>query len=171
MSSVQLEHHHHSSSDQPYSLVLLADSIEVPANVGSLFRIADALGVAKLYLCGRSVCPPNTKITKVSRSTDKVVPFEWCADAIAVVDALKLQGYRMIALELTSQSVPLSQFEGSADDKLCLVLGSEGAGVSQALLDLCELSVYIPMLGRNSSMNVANACAIAVYELTKIYRQ
>ena len=52
-------------------------------------------------------------------------------------------------------------------DRVCLVVGAENAGVCQALLDASDATVHIPMRGHNSSMNVANACAIATYEIAR----
>ncbi len=82
---------------------------------------------------------------------------------------LQAAGYRIISLELTSVSIDIRQLVVHASDRICLVLGSENAGVSQTLLDLSEQTVHIPMRGRHSSMNVATACAIATFEITRAF--
>ena len=140
-------------------------------NVGSLFRIADALGVEKVYLTGRSAAPPNSKLRKASRAAEKYVPFSHAADPVLVVQELKASGYRIISLERTSASIDIRDLTSEIADRICLVLGSENAGVNQTLLDLSEQTVHIPMLGQNSSMNVAMACAIATFELTRAFRR
>ena len=142
----------------------------VPMNVGSIFRVADALGVEKIYLTGNSITPPNSKITKTSRSTEKYVSHAYEKDPLKVIQALKKLGYKILSLELTTASTAIEKFDVLPDDKICLILGSEANGVSQPLLDESVAAVHIPMLGKNSSMNVATACAIAVYELTKKLR-
>ena len=66
---------------------------------------------------------------------------------------------------LSTRSVALHALAVGAGERVCLVLGAESAGVDQALLDAADATVHIPMRGHNSSMNVANACAIAAYEI------
>lgn len=136
-------------------------------NVGSLFRISDALGVEKIYLSGDTPTPPNNKIRKTSRSTEKYVPYESAENPIELIEQLKQQNYQIVALEITSDSVPLQELQLKETQKVCLVIGSENTGVSKELLTASDITTHIPMLGHNSSMNVATACGIAVYGLTK----
>ena len=163
----QLDHSSHQFREQKYSLCFLAHDINITLNVGSLFRLADALGVEKIYLTGNSITPPNDKIKRTSRSTEKQVPFEYSKNPLTVVDQLKQDGYKIISLEITSNSIELNRLVIEKDEKICLMIGSENEGVDAALLAASDVTVHIPMLGRNSSMNVANACAIATYTLTQ----
>lgn len=165
MKNIQLSHDEHRADAHRFPLSLLACDMATPENVGSLFRLADALGVEKLYLAGTTPAPPNRKIKKTSRSAEKYVPYECAADPLAVVERLRAGGYRIVSLELTSASLDLAALPVSKGEKICLVLGSENAGVSQSVLDISDSVVHIPMRGRNSSMNVAMACAIAAYEI------
>ena len=136
-------------------------------NVGGLFRIADALGVEHLYLAGASARPPNAKLRRASRSTEKWVPHSWTADGVALARELKGSGCLLLSLELTSSSTDIRELSWDGEQPLCLIVGSENTGVAQALLDLSDHTLHIPMLGHNSSMNVATACGIAVFELTR----
>lgn len=170
MGNIQLDHSQHAPTGKTYPICLLAHDIDVPMNVGSLFRMADALGVEKIFLSGSSSVPPNPKITKTSRSTEKYVPFAYGKDPFEILESLKADGYSILSLELTTSSIDIGALPMEGIGKVCLVLGSENAGVSQGLLDASDHTVHIPMLGRNSSMNVAMACAIAVYELTRRMR-
>ena len=86
---------------------------------------------------------------------------------LAVTAQLKAQGWRIVALELSTRSVPLHELAVAPGERVCLVLGTESAGVSQPLLDAADATVHIPMRGHNSSMNVANACAIATYDIAR----
>lgn len=167
MKNVQLEHSSHKPANRKYPICFLAHNIDVPMNVGSLFRIADALGVEKVYLTGSSITPPNPKIRKTSRSTESHVSYEYAKDPISIVKALKRDGYKIISLEITTQSIAIQNLSLSKNDKICLIVGSENSGVSQELLDFSDETVHIPMLGVNSSMNVANACSIATYAITR----
>lgn len=148
---------------------MIAHDVEHPVNVGSLFRIADAFGVAKLYLTGNSPVPPNRKIRKSSRATEQAVPYEYQAQAIDVVERLRAQGHAILALEITTHSRDIRTWAGAGDRPLplALLLGSERAGVSQAILDLADETLHVPMHGQNSSMNVTTAWAIALDELTR----
>lgn len=173
MSNRQLEHtdhlKHQSDSEHKRPISLLAHDIAVPMNVGSLFRISDAFGVETLYLSGDTPTPPNNKIRKTSRSTEKYVGYEKIDDPIELLSQLKEQGYTIIALEITNDSIPLQELQLENNQKICLILGSENFGVNEELLKLADTTTHIPMQGHNSSMNVATACGIAVYELSKLY--
>ena len=152
---------------QKYPLCLLLHDMRVPMNVGSIFRVADALGVEKIYLCGNTPRPPNDKIRKTSRATEKYVPYVYTANVLALVQQLKAEQYRIVSLEITPDSTDIQHFAGSGDERICLILGSEKDGVSRALLEASDDIIHIPMLGWNASMNVATACAIAVFEITR----
>ena len=170
MENIQLDHNAHKAGSMKFPLCFLANDIDVPMNIGSFFRIADALGVEKIYLTGKSVTPPNQKIKKTSRSTEKYVEYAYEADPVEVIEKLKGSGYKIISLEITSSSMDIDALELDGKERICLILGSENHGISQNLLDHSDKTVHIPMLGINSSMNVANACSIAAYEIIRRYK-
>lgn len=167
MRNEQLRHTQHSGSPRSFPLCFLLSNIQTPQNVGGLFRVGDALGAQKLYLCGSTPVPPNQNIRKTSRATEKSLPFSCEADPLPLVQSLRAEGYSIICLELTSRSVDIGELSLAADDKVCLIVGSERSGVPQTLIDASDQTVHIPMMGLNSSMNVVAACAIATYEITK----
>lgn len=164
--AVQTEHDAHTSSLKKYSLRFLANDIDDPLNVGSLFRIADALGVEHIHLCGSTPTPPNRKIRKTSRATEQYVDYSQ-GESVHTVAALKQKGYCFICLEITSNSMDLKTLSLSSDAKVCLVMGSESRGISSEILDQSDYVFHIPMLGNNSSMNLATATAIAAYTITQ----
>jgi tRNA G18 (ribose-2'-O)-methylase SpoU len=164
--NLQLDHSSHRGAGA-LPLRLLAHDVAIAANVGALFRLADALGVAHVHLSGRSPVPPDPKIRKTSRSAERHVAWSYAGDPLDVVAALKADGWRVVSLELSTRSIPVDALAVAPGDRVCLVLGAEDAGVSQALLDASEATVHIPMRGHNSSMNVAAACAIAIYEIAR----
>ena len=164
--NLQLDHSSHRATT-PLPLRLLAHDVDIALNVGALFRIADALGVEHVHLSGASPLPPDPKIRKTSRSAERHVAWSHAADPLATVAALKAQGWRIVSLELSTRSVALHELAVAPGDRICLVLGAESTGVCQALLDASDATVHIPMRGHNSSMNVANACAIATYEIAR----
>lgn len=167
MDNVQLDHLQHRPTPAPFALRILLHDLVVPMNVGSVFRIADAMGVEMIHLTGCSALPPNRKLRKTSRATELHVPFRHAADPVPVLHELKAAGFRVVSLELTSASIDIRELPAPAGEPVCLVLGSENHGVSQVLLDLSDQTVHIPMRGVHSSMNVATACAIATFEILR----
>jgi len=167
MKNVQLDHSGHRPAPRRFALCFLAHDIGIAMNVGSLFRIADALGVEAIHLSGSSPVPPDGKIRKTSRATEQHVPFTYGKDPLEIVRRLKEDGWRIVSLELTTASIDVRRLAVAEGERICLILGSENRGVCQELLDASDVTVHIPMLGRNSSMNVATACAIATYEIVR----
>ncbi len=169
--NIQLTHTDHKPSAKKFPLSIIANDIASPLNVGSLFRLCDALGLTKLYLCGDSAAPPNAKINKTSRSTEKYVDYEAGLDAKKLTAKLKASGSLIISLEMTSASLAINseEFVKAINNKkpVCLILGSENSGVSEDLLLLSDITVHIPMYGNNSSMNVISAASIACFEISK----
>lgn len=172
--NTQLDHQHHTPSGIKHPLSIIACDITSAANIGSLFRLCDALGIQRLYLCGGTPVPPDSKIRKTSRSTEDYVHFEYTDDATNLVTSLKADGGHVIALEITTTSIDIRSDtfkDFLVDNKpVYLVLGSEKSGVSDELLAQADITVHIPMLGNNSSMNVVTAAAIACYEITGAMR-
>jgi len=161
----QLNHSESSSEDAVFPLSILANNIEIAGNVGSLFRVADALGVEKLYLTGTTQTPPKYKIRKAARSTENHIPYIYEEDPIQVIEQLRERGYSIVALEITARSENIREFTLEKKEKTCLIIGSENLGISAELLALANHHIHIPMYGKNSSMNVITSCAIAVHEL------
>jgi tRNA G18 (ribose-2'-O)-methylase SpoU len=165
--NVQRTHASHSRSAHKFPICIVAPDIDVPLNIGSLFRVADALGVEKLYLAGSSAVPPHPRIRKTSRAAEQAVAYEYHAEPLALLLQLRAAGYLIASLELTTHSRDIRQVSSLRYEKIALIVGSENTGVEQALLDASDLTLHIPMFGQNSSMNLATACAIGVFELAR----
>ena len=163
----QLDHANHTLSAVTKPLCYLALNLHTPQNIGSLFRLADALAVEKIYLSGTSPTALNPRVKKTSRSTEKYVPSDYTDSPFELLKQLKADGYKIISLELSSDSLEVSDVPVVSGEKICLIVGAEHEGVIDALLEMSDYTAHIPMLGVNSSMNVATACAIASYELLK----
>jgi tRNA G18 (ribose-2'-O)-methylase SpoU len=144
-------------------LHLLAHNLRSRENVGSLFRTADSLGVAKIWLSGYTPTPPDLKISKVALGAEKAVPFEACPDIESVFACLKEKNIPVYALELTSDAITLSEFE--PPQEMALLLGTETTGIPPSLLERCVASIYIPQQGIKESLNVAIAAAIAAWKM------
>src|SRR6185312_14084342 len=96
MSNMQLDHGAHQPAPGKHPLCLLAHNVRRPENVGSLFRLADALGIEKIFLTGGSCTPSHPKARKAARTTEQRVPFAQAEDPLPVVAALKQAGYRIV---------------------------------------------------------------------------
>ena len=144
-------------------VVALLQSVEYPANVGSIFRLADGAGVKELVLTGITPTPPNATIDKVGRFKSLRVPWRYEADPVAAVEGVKANGYQVVAVELTDDATPYHQFDYA--NKVCLVVGHEDHGVTKATLAACDAAVFIPMYGKGLSLNVHVALAVVLYHI------
>lgn len=167
MLHTQLTHGSKENLSTQIPISLIVHDFEIRLNIGSLFRLADAFACEHIYLTGNTAVPPHRKITKTSRSAEKYVAYSYYESPFDLISQLKHQGYKIISLELTDKSISLSELSLQTNDKICLILGSENAGVSQELLNLSDDIVHIPMHGKLSSLNVATAAGIALYQLTQ----
>lgn len=143
-------------------------------NIGGLFRLADALAIEKLYLCGQTEIPPNHKIKKASIGTYKVVPWQYCKSAKDAIAAIKTSAVKdppvgggktaevnIVAVEQSSKSIPYTKADYSLP--LVLIMGNETSGITEETLKLANQIVEIPMWGINKSLNVIVSAAIVSY--------
>ncbi len=145
----------------PFCVVL--NSIRSLHNVGSIFRTADGAGVEKIWLCGATGYPPQGGIAKTALGAEDHVAWEYHEDILTVVRTLKAQGYQIVLLEQMQGSVPHDQFVPKPP--VCLVIGNEITGITDALLSLSDAAIEINMAGIKNSLNVAVAFGIAAYQL------
>lgn len=166
---MQLDHYSNKFKKQKFPITLVCDNVNTAANVGSLFRTADAFGLEKIIFCGNTI-PKGRKMTKTSRATEKTVNFEEIDEINQTIKYLKLQGYFCIALEITSESKSLGSFQFPKQKPIALIIGAENLGVSEDALNQVDAIIHIEMFGQNSSMNVVQATNITLYEMTKQLR-
>jgi len=148
-------------------IYFILDNILDTYNTGGIFRLADALGVKKIFLCGVTETPPNTRIKKASINTTEWVKWEYCETAVQAIRELKSQisNIQIIAVEQSSDSVPYDKI----DYKLpfAFVVGNETDGCSKETLKACDKIAEIPMWGVNKSLNVIISLGIAAYHAVK----
>lgn len=163
------QHTHKSTpfSAKKFSLIIISDGLQSPANIGALFRICDAFGVSEIVFCNASVNLNSSRLQRTSRNTHLKVPFRISEDIISEIDKLRSTGYKAIALEITDMSIPLEEYSLNSSEKIALIIGNENTGISKQVLQVAEDNVHITMFGQNSSMNVIQATSIALYALTK----
>jgi tRNA (guanosine-2'-O-)-methyltransferase len=144
---------------------LLLDSVTQPFNVGSIIRSAAAFGAERLWLAGNTADPAHPSARKTGLGTGRLLSWEQQDSAAAAVKAAADAGFRVVAVELTADAVPLH--EADLDGDICLAIGNEDHGCSPALLAAVDGVTYIPQPGRVGSLNVAVAAAIALAEIRR----
>lgn len=139
-------------------------------------RTCEGIGVAHLYLTGYTPYPavPNddrlphianklaAQIHKTALDAETLLPWTHTTDVRKCMDALHIEGYNIVALEQMSESTPLPEYR--PPEKVALLLGREVEGVEPELLQLCDATLEIPMLGKKESFNVVQAAAMALYQ-------
>jgi len=146
------------------NLEIIANNIRSAENIGALFRTADALGVAKIWLAGYSPNIDHPKVKKTALDAQTSVASEHSADVQKIIDNLKSRHFLLVGLELDPRAIPLSDYHPSAAN-IALLLGNEVEGIPQYLRDQCDVIIYLPQHGIKESLNVTIAAAIASYEL------
>ncbi|MAX70579.1 MAG: RNA methyltransferase [Flavobacteriaceae bacterium] len=163
---MQLTHYNSNFKKQKHPITLVCDNITNAPNIGSLFRVADAFGIEEIVFCGNDI-PLGKRMTKTSRSTEKYVSYKIENNISETISLLKKQDYQLIALEITENSIELTNFKLTSKQPIALILGDENFGVSETILNNVDFVLHINMYGNNSSMNVVQATGITLYELTK----
>lgn len=156
-------------------IIVIAHNIRSTHNVGAIFRTAEGFGVQRIILSGYTPYPTLAKDTRLPHISEKLtkqihktalgaeslVPFEYYEDA--PLTQLKDAGYRLVALEQSSTSIMLQDYR--APEKIALLLGEEVHGITEELLQQCQDTIEIPMVGQKESFNVSVAAGIAMYAL------
>lgn len=149
-------------------IVAVLDSIRSALNVGSVFRTADAFAIEKIVICGISATPPNREITKTAIGATESVTWEYVEDIKDAVMKLKMEGYSIIGVEQTDQSLMLNQLSPT-DEKIAVIFGNEVDGVSDEILNDLDYCIEIPQHGTKHSLNVSVCAGIVLWELAKRY--
>lgn len=150
-----------------HDIVVILDDVLDTYNIGSIFRLADAVAARKVLLCGQTLTPPNSRIKKASINTWQWVDWEYCETAVAAVSKLKSQNsnVKIMAVEQDPRSIPFQSVKYNLP--LAIVVGNETNGVSREILNSADIIVELPMWGINKSLNVMVSCGIILYEILK----
>lgn len=146
-------------------IYIVLDNVLDTYNIGSIFRLADAVAAKKIYLCGGTATPPNPRIKKASINTTEVVDWEYRETAEEAIKDLrfKIKDLQIVAIEQTSVSTQYDKFEYKLP--ICLVVGNETYGVSPEVLKMVDGIVELPMFGINISLNVMVSLGIVLYRI------
>lgn len=145
-------------------VVILLDNVRSGLNVGSVFRTADAFTIEKIILTGITVQPPHREILKTALGSTESVPWEYTESIVQSIESLKQDHYTIIAIEQTTQSILLSDFQFDKGYKYVLILGNEVDGLSEEALPLIDKAIEIPQAGIKHSLNVSICGGIIMWE-------
>ena len=143
--------------------VCVIDAVCDTTNIGAIFRSAAALGIDAVLLTRSSCDPLNRRAIRVSMGTVFLVPWTWL-DSYSTLRSL---GFKTAAMALTDKSISLDDSILKQQDKLAIIMGTEGDGLPQKTIEDADFTVRIPMYHHVDSLNVAAAAAVAFWELKK----
>ena len=145
------------------SRVAILEDINSHTNLGSIFRAAAGLGIEAVLLSPSCADPLYRRAIRVSMGEVFAVPWGRVATWPADLDVVRAAGFTVAALALTETSVPIQTARLSDVERVAVLLGAEGPGLSQGALDEADIHVRIPMSAGVDSLNVAAASAVAFY--------
>jgi len=158
---------------------LILSNIRSTGNVGSILRTADATGVELVYACGYTPHPPQPNdprpahvsaanqraIAKTALGAEMSLPVLHYPGTTTAISEAKHNGFHIIVIEQAETALNLFSYQPPPDVPLALVFGNEVDGVAQTCLDVADVVLELPMLGRKESLNVAAAAAIVMYQI------
>lgn len=146
-------------------IYIICDNILDTYNVGSIFRLADAVAAQKVFLTGITETPPNTRIKKASINTTEWVEWEYAPTTVEAIEKVRKEvpGVQVVLVELSPKSVPFDKAEYTFP--ICLIVSNETSGATQEVLDVADTIVEMPMFGVNKSLNVMVSLGIVLYQV------
>ena len=144
--------------------VCVIDAVCDTTNIGAIFRSAAALGIDAVLLTRSSCDPLNRRAIRVSMGTIFLVPWTWLDD----YNQLRDLGFKTAAMALTDKSISLDDPILKQQERLAIIMGTEGDGLPQKTIEDADYTVRIPMYHQVDSLNVAAAAAVAFWELRKL---
>jgi len=145
--------------------VVVLENVADPTNVGAIFRSVAAIGADAVLVTPRCSDPFYRRAIRVSMGTVLQVPWTRVGDWASTRELLAASGFHIAALALTDDAVSLRAFSADAPDRVALVLGAEGDGLTPEAIAAADTVVQIPMAHGIDSLNVAATAAVAMYAL------
>ncbi len=147
-------------------IYFVLDNVLDTYNIGSVFRLADAIAAKKVFICGDSEYPPSSRIHKAAVGTEEWVDWEKTDNAVDTIKKLKDKGIQIIAVEQDKKAIDYKKLNSDTINfPVAIVVGHETNGVSKELLNQADLIVELPMYGINNSLNVWGSLAIISYKI------
>ena len=144
-------------------IYFVLDEIIDTYNIGSMFRLADAISVEKMYLCGKMEYPPSSRIHKAAVGTENWVPWEKTESTLETVKKLKEDGVYIIVVEQNEYSISYKDLNPKFP--CVVVVGNESYGLDEKIVNEADVIVELPMHGINKSFNVWGTAAVVGYKV------
>ena len=145
--------------------IVIVENVADPTNLGAIFRSAGSIGADAVLVTPSCTDPFYRRAIRVSMGTVLQVPWTRTGDWASTRALMDAHGFHVAALALTPDAVSLRDFDGAAHERLALVLGAEGTGLTDAAITAADTVVQIPMKHGIDSLNVAAASAVAMWAL------
>jgi len=152
-------------SAQKFPVVIVLDNVRSLNNIGSVFRTADAFLIEAIYLCGFTGTPPHREIHKTALGATESVEWKHFVTTRTAIAELKQKNFRIISVEQTVSSVPLSDFTPEKGPGHALVFGNEIRGVAQEVIDISDYCIEIPQFGTKHSFNITVSAGIVLWDI------
>lgn len=153
-----------------HPITVLLENIRSAHNVGSIIRSADAILAEQVILTGVTPDGSHKGVHKSALGAQDAVPWTHNASAVDAARRLKTDGYTIVALEHTDESISIDDLS-HLDFPVCLMVGNEVSGLSDELVNLADVAIEIPQFGLKQSLNVSVATGIALYRLLGSHQQ
>ena len=148
-------------------ICIVVDNFRSGLNVGSIFRTSDAFLIERVYLCGITSTPPHKEILKTAIGANHSVHWLYKASTTEAIDELVAAEYKIIGIEQTDASVPLSEYTILPTEKYGIVMGNEVEGISETCLSKIDDFIEIPQHGTKHSLNVSVCAGIVMYKFSQ----
>ena len=145
--------------------LVVLENVMNPTNIGAIFRSAAALGMDAVLLTTAGSDPLYRRASRVSMGNVFLIPWTYLPESGDWTQLLRDLGFHTVAMALRNDSVRLDDPRLAAEEKLAIVMGTEGDGLASSTIASCDYTVRIPMYHGVDSLNVAAASAVAFYEL------
>jgi 23S rRNA (guanosine2251-2'-O)-methyltransferase len=146
-------------------IYLVLDRVIDTYNIGSIFRLADAIAAEKIYICEDTEYPPSSRIHKAAVGTEEWVPWQHKSSTVKTIEMLKKRKIQIIAVEQSPGSISYSLLPTKVEFPCAIVVGNETEGISKKVLELADIIVELPMFGVNKSFNVWGSAAVVAYKV------
>jgi tRNA G18 (ribose-2'-O)-methylase SpoU len=150
-----------------FPVIVVLENIRSAYNVGSVFRTSDAFLIEAIYIIGYSAKPPHKEIKKTALGAEETVTWKYFKTSIEAIADLKVNGYKVYAVEQAEGSYKLHSANFRQNEKVAVVFGNEVTGIEQSTIHLCDGCIEIPQLGMKHSLNIATAAGIVLWELIR----
>lgn len=162
--NLQLSHEETPSLDAKQEVIVNASLITSPANLGSVFRIAEAFGVKEIYLLeNQQDLIESNRFKRVSRSTEKQITVTYLKTLEDCFLNKSKVHFTPIGIELTDSAIPIHHYNNQSSVQL--FVGNERTGIPDQIIHYLSETYYIPIYGKNSSINVAQSLGIALFQI------